>query len=625
MSLDASKKELQRLLQNNRIAEARDVCIKLCAEYPDNVEVWFFAASLHARLGELAKVIKCCKQVISLQPAHEMAHFNLAIAYRSMGDLESAAKAFQATLLLNSGMHKAQLALGQVMMQLDRRAEAIDIYKDLLSRIDRGSADIVLNANIDLSAALCEEKRFIDAEKACMEALAIQPASAEVLNNLGNALKGRGRLKRAIMAYRKAVDVQPDFVVAYSNYLFALNYPGNMENSKIFSEHRQWGARYAALPPVKHHSNVDCNSGKVLRVGYVSPDFRWHSVILFIAALIEAHHRNNVEIFCYSDVKAPDSFTDLIRRTSDHWRETGALNDHQLATVTADDKIDILVDITGHTGHNRLLTFARKPAPVQVTWLGYPNTTGLTAIDYRLTDVWADPPGTSDKLHTESLVRLPHGFLCFQPLQGSPPVSELPMRESGNITFGSFNNSAKVNDEVIRLWSRILHSLPGSRLILKSPQLSDEWLKKWYLHAFKRQGIESHRMEIHGRTITSHDHLSLYQKVDLALDPFPYNGTTTTCEALWMGVPVVVKEGDNHAGRVGVSLLTNVGLTEFIARTNEDYVRICVELAQNQERLSKLRVGMRERLQESPLLDSDSFATDIENAYRGMWESYCES
>ena len=620
---DITKQEIQRLLRINKIDKASTVCDKLCNTNPDDIEIWLLSASIHAQLGNLTRVIECCKKVITLQPDHLMAHYNLGLAFQFMGDLPAAERTFLATLRLNPDMHKARSALGYVVLQLGRAEEAVNIYGYLLNKSIQNDATTVLNANINLSLALMGTKRFTDAEQACNRALAIAPDSAHALNNLGQTLKEQGKLESAAIAHKKAVEAQPDFIVAHSNYLLDLNYLTHVDDKKIFYEHCLWERQHTLNLSTKQHSNTRHTSTKRLRVGYVSPDFRAHSVILFIAGLIEAHNRDDIETFCYSDVKSPDAYTRKIHKISDHWREISNMDNGQLSTVIEKDKIDILVDLAGHTSNNRLLAFAQKPAPIQATWLGYPNTTGLTSMDYRLTDKWADPMGISDKLCTETLVRLPNGFLCFQPLADSPPVSELPMLENGYITFGSLNNSAKINSDVIKLWIRLLKELPESRLILKSPQLSDASLKQRYLTKFESTGIDPSRIDIYGRIPSTIEHLSIYRNIDLALDPFPYNGTTTTCEALWMGVPVVSLEGHNHAGRVGVSLLTTTGLTEFLAKTDDDYVRICTGLAKDPDRLSKLRKNMRERLQETPLLDTKSFAKDIENAYQDMWLSFC--
>lgn len=354
-------------------------------------------------------------------------------------------------------------------------------------------------------------------------------------------------------------------------------------------------------------------------MGYVSPDFHAHSVAYFIEPVLARHDPAAVETYCYAEVAQPDAFTEHMKTLAAHWRGTFGRSDDEVADMIRNDAIDILIDLAGHTAHNRLAVFARRPAPVQVTYLGYPNTAGLPQMDYRLTDAAADPPG-QEVYYTESLVRLPQGFLCYAPPHESPAVGPLPAATGGCITFGSFNALPKMNNEVIALWARVLQSVPGARLILKNKSLQDAKTCERYRQHFH----PPERIELLGWLDDPADHLSIYHRVDIALDTFPYNGTTTTCEALWMGVPVITLAGERHAGRVGLSLLTQLGLTELIAKTPDEYVRLAVALAGNRERLAALRAGLRERMRRSPLCDAQSFTRDLEAAYREMWHKWCE-
>jgi predicted O-linked N-acetylglucosamine transferase (SPINDLY family) len=289
------------------------------------------------------------------------------------------------------------------------------------------------------------------------------------------------------------------------------------------------------------------------------------------------------------------------------------------------DGIDILVDLAGHTAENRLLVFARKPAPVQITWLGYPNTTGMPVMDYRLTDEIADPPGEAGHYHSETLIRLPDGFLCYSPPDDAPEVSGLPARQSVRITFGSFNNLPKINEAVIALWSRLLLQVPQSDLLLKSKQFADAHVRQRFLDLFTSHGIAAERITLQPRVPSTAGHLALYDRVDIGLDPFPYNGTTTTCEALWMGVPVITLRGDRHAGRVGASLLTRVGLKELIAESEAHYIEIGKKLARDLDGLEELRTDLRARMQASTLCDGQSFARMMENTFRLFWKTWCQN
>jgi predicted O-linked N-acetylglucosamine transferase (SPINDLY family) len=361
-----------------------------------------------------------------------------------------------------------------------------------------------------------------------------------------------------------------------------------------------------------------------LRIGYVSPDFRAHSVASFLEPVLARHDTDNFDVVCYAQVAHPDRTTERLRQLAGHWRDTCAQSDEQVANMIRQDRIDILVDLAGHTRNNRLTVFTHRPAPIQLTYLGYPNTTGLPQIDYRLTDALADPP-EADALHTERLVRLPRGFLCYSAPQDAPAVSPLPATAVGHITFGSLNNLAKVNEQVVELWARVLHAVPGAQLLLKGKALCDQATAGRFVEMFARHRIPADRLRLASWAATRAQHLTTYAQVDIALDPFPYNGTTTTCEALWMGVPVVALAGDRHAARVGVSILTHVGLREFIATTPDDYVRTAAGLAADRARLVALRASLRRRMADSPLCDGAAFTRDIEATYRAMWETWCGS
>jgi protein O-GlcNAc transferase len=370
----------------------------------------------------------------------------------------------------------------------------------------------------------------------------------------------------------------------------------------------------------------DPDPQRALRVGYVSADFRRHSVAYFLRGLVASHDRRRVRVYCYSNVERADTVTAEFQSLADEWRPVTGLPDAAVAEQVRADRIDILVDLGGHTGGNRLLVFARKPAPVQVTWLGYPNTTGLPAIDYRLTDDIADPPGEADALHTEKLVRLPGGFLCYRPGAEAAGTPAAPRDASaGPVTFGSFNTLSKVTAEVIRVWSAILGRIPGSRLLLKSEGLDEQGTRARVSGAFAAHGIAPDRIGLLPWIEGYGEHMALYSRVDVALDPFPYNGTTTTCEALWMGVPVIALRGNRHAARVGASVLYHAGLPQWIAEDEAGYIALAVAGAADPQALRASRPANAERARASALTDQVRFTHDLEGAYRGMWVAYCGS
>lgn len=372
----------------------------------------------------------------------------------------------------------------------------------------------------------------------------------------------------------------------------------------------------------RHES--DFTHTRRLRVGYVSPDFRQHSVAYFIEPVIAEHDRQRFEVYCYSDVARPDPVTERFKALADHWHDVSADSDETLARRIRGDGIDLLVDLDGHAAGNRLPVFAQKPAPVQMTYLGYPATTGLPEMDYRITDGVADPLESVDSASSEIRVRLPNGFLCYRPSDAAPPVAAAN-KDGGTITFGSFNELPKVSPEVVRSWSRILEQLPGSTLLLKAAALGDPATRTRVKRRFEAAGVSSGRIELLGRTATLEEHLALYARVDVALDTFPYNGTTTTCEALYMGVPVVTLEGAAHAGRVGASLLSVLQLTELVAASEDDYVDTAVALATDAERRVTFHATLRDRLRSSALCDSRSFVPSLEAIYLDCWSRWCES
>jgi predicted O-linked N-acetylglucosamine transferase (SPINDLY family) len=348
-------------------------------------------------------------------------------------------------------------------------------------------------------------------------------------------------------------------------------------------------------------------------------------VSYFFEPLLSAHNPEEVETYCYADVRRPDETTRRLQCLTRQWRSVTDMEDAAVRRQIAADGIDVLVELAGHTADTRLTVLAPKPAPVTVNWLGYPGTTGLPTVDFRLTDAEADPPGASDGWHTEELVRLPHGFLCYRPPTDAPPVAPAPALSRGFVTFGSFNNPKKVTSRCIELWAAILGAVPTTRLLLKGELFAEEHTRKRVEGQLARAGVALERVDFRTRTAATAEHLDAYGEVDIGLDPFPYNGTTTTCEAFWMGVPVLTLRGGHHAARVGVSLLTRIGLGELIADHPDDYVAKAVALARDRDRLQALRASMRERMRVSPLMDERDFARRFEAALRDMWRRWCQS
>jgi len=573
------------LQEQGLIKEAVENCRKALFIDPDNFETLVNLGNYLKELGRLDEAGRFYNKAISLNPDNAEAHNNLGSALTDLGYLDQAVTSFRKALAIKPGYAEAHRNLGNVFLEQGFLSEAINCYQ---------------------------------------KALALKPDLASAHNNLGNALKDRGCLSEAIACYRKALAIKPDYPLAHSNLIFTLICLPNNTRDEIYKESLQWGNKHGegflADEPVYTNTR---EPERRLRIGYLSPDFRNHSVAYFFEPVLQTHNRESVEVYCYANVIKPDYVTRRIQTAADHWLSIVGKNDAEVVEQIKKDKIDILVDLAGHSAKNRLLIFARKPAPIQVSWLGYPDTTGLRSIDYRLTDAIADPVGEADRLHSEKLVRLEHGFLCYQADESAPDVSTPPFKDRGYITFGSFNNLVKISSEVVKVWSEILRAVENSRLVLKSKQLADEETRIRYLEMFDKQGIGSDRIELFGWLPKKESHLELYNGMDIGLDPFPYNGTTTTCEALWMGVPVVTLLGDRHCGRVGASIMHHVDLPELVGDTIENYVKLAIALANDQDRLDTMRGGLRQHMHDSEIMNKQIFTRSLEKAYRQMWIKWC--
>lgn len=476
-------------------------------------------------------------------------------------------------------------------------------------------------AHTVLGAALTAQQRYGQAIPVLEQALRLKKNNPAAYVNLGNTQLELGNPAEAIACYRKAEKLGSN-PQQLSNLLMTLNYFDANDPLEIYKEHIRWDRLFAGSAPKDRLYPNSCEPGRPLHIGYVSPDLRNHPVSYFFAPLLIERDRGAFRVTCYANVVAPDQITGYLQQQADDWRSIFGMPDPQVVQQIRNDRIDILVDLAGHTAGNRLQVFAMKPAPVQVSYLGYPNTTGLAAMDYRLTDAWADPPAETDDYYSEKLVRLPQGFLCYKP-PNAPPVSPSPCTHNGYITFGSFNNLAKMTPGVIAAWIAVLQQLPESRLLLKTRAFADLGARQRYQAQFDAAGIDPARIELREPAGTIGEHLVMYGEIDIALDTFPYNGTTTTCEALWMGVPVIALAGKRHAGRVGVSLLSQIQHRDWIADSPGDYVKCAMTLARKLQAAPVARQPLRNAVASSALCDAAGFTRSAEQAYQDMWASWC--
>ncbi|MHB8453986.1 MAG: O-linked N-acetylglucosamine transferase, SPINDLY family protein [Acidiferrobacterales bacterium] len=573
------KRQALALLQGNRVAEARSFFEQIIQADRNDIESWIYLVKINAQLGQPDRVEKCCREIIRIQPQSHEAHYHLGCALMFQSKQHDAIETFQRAIQIKPDHAPTHMHLG------------------------------------NLSASLTEARQHYE------RAARLEPGFAEAHASVGAVLVSCGQVDEAITSFRHALRLKPNLHRVHSDMLFALNYSPAYDADAIFAEHAHWG-RAHALSVVSSLANTP-DPDRRLRIGYVSPDLREHSVAYFFEPLFANHSESEVETFCYAEVARPDATTRRLQSIAKHWHITCGMSDAALAERIRADHIDILIDLAGHSANSRLLTFSARPAPVQITYLGYPNATGLNTMDYRLTDDWADPPNQTERYHSEKLIRLPRGFLCYLPPSDAPAVTPPPAISNGFVTFGSFNNLPKVTPEVTYLWATLLRTVPNARLVLKNYSLADPACRERYFRLFAEYGVASDRLDFRGRHDTMTEHLGSYSGIDIALDTFPYNGTTTTCEALLMGVPVVTPAGHHHASRVGASLLNQTGLSQLVAESPETYVRIAADLAANREELAHLRASLREQMVRSALCNGRDFVRDLERTYRTLWKKWC--
>jgi protein O-GlcNAc transferase len=573
------------------------------------------AYGLHQQ-GDVSSAKKLYQQVLELDPKHSDANRLLGVIACSFGYLKEASHFLNIAIVTKPKFAQNHFILGGIYKQLFEMDKAISSYKKCITLKPE-----FIEAYNNLGLIYKSKKMFSDAISCYQNALRQQPNSAFTWSNLGNVLKETGRMDEALQALEKSFSIEPNFSAAYSNYLMALNYTFNQDLEYVFKQHTNWANYCPSSLKAKRFNFEGRDVKSKLRIGYISPDFHTHSVAYFIEPLLKAHDNENFELFGYYNNAVFDKTNARIHSYFDHWTNISDMSDQLVAEKIFEDEIDILVDLAGHSANNALPILYQKPAPIQVTWLGYPNTTGLSAVDYRVTDLLADPDG-AELVHTESLIRLNNGFLCYEGDSEVPVQKDIPYDKNGYFTFGSFNNYVKVTPEVIEVWAQILKDVPQSKLILKSSQFADKDTKGRCIKLFKKQGVSKERLNLVAMLPKPSDHMSFYGELDLALDPFPYNGTTTTFEALWMGVPTLTLSGVVHASRVGESILSRIGLESFVSYSKDEYIKLAKLKSESLDELRALRVSLRATMLSSPLCDQQDFAKQMENAYRSMWESY---
>jgi predicted O-linked N-acetylglucosamine transferase (SPINDLY family) len=570
-------------------------------------------------LGQMSDCLESCRRAVEIDPKIPEAWNNLGTTFKDLNRLREARLAFEKALALRPDYVVAINNLGNTLVE---QGEAQ--YGEAMLRRAIQINPSYAEAYSNLAHLLTRLGRLEESVQLCRRAVALKPQLGPAYSNLGTALHAQGLMDAGNEAYRIGAEMDPNNGPLHENLLGCFNHTTRWSAADSKAAHVAWASRFAEpeieIPP---HTN-DRSPEKKLRIGYVSPDLRTHSVTYFLEPILRERDRNAFDVIAFSNTQNPDQTTQRLRDMCDGWHDIRAMSDDELAALIRRERIDILIDLAGHTKGNRLPVFGRKPAPVQVTYLGYAGTSGLSRMDYRITDDVTDPPGMTDDHYTEKLIRLQAPFLCYQPPADAPEVAEPPVVKEGFIRFGSFNNAAKIGEETFGLWSRVLTQTANSRLVLKARAMEDPGARNRILDGFARHGITSDRLELIEVGQSLRDHLDAYKVIDIALDTFPYNGTTTTCEALWMGVAVVSRVGNRHVARVGLTLLKSVGLTELSAETDDAFVSTAIAMAGDSPRLSELRRSMRDRMKRSPLTDAAGFTRKFERALREAWRAHCE-
>jgi predicted O-linked N-acetylglucosamine transferase (SPINDLY family) len=610
------------LAQMSRVEEAMESTRRALSLAPGDAQAHFNLAAMLEMLERFEEAVASYRQAIAIQPQFAAAHNNLGNVLHRLGRFGEAETAYRQSLRFRPADQKTQKNLGRALHDQGRLAEAAEQYHRVIA-----AAPSDAEALTNLGTVLASERQYDQAISHYEKALSIQPDDALAMTNLGNALKETGRVGEAIEWFRKSWATAPDARTG-DCLMIALHLDPASSPQQIAQEHQRWEDAFAKPVALtrRFYSN-DRKAGRRLRIGYVSPQFGDQIVGHCILALLANHDHHCFEIFCYSDTRRPDWMTEKLRQWADVWRNVVGLSDEAITAMIARDQIDVLVDLTMHMERNRLLAFARKPSPVQVTWIGYPSTTGLHAIDYRLSDRFLDPPapdggaGPDELYYTERTLRLPNSYWCYTPLEGLPPAGDLPVVINGYTTFGCLNSFNKVSGATLELWAAVLRAVEASRLLILAPQGS---ARQRVLQQLAAHGVDPARVGFLDRQ-PRRQYMDLYHQIDIGLDTIPYNGHTTTLDSLWMGVPVVSMTGSTAVSRGGLSILSNLGLAELCASTPDRFVQIAGDLASDRPRLAELRSTLRQRMSRSPLTDGPRFARDVESCYRSMWSSWCES
>jgi protein O-GlcNAc transferase len=596
---------------------ARDSLEEVLAVQPDHVPALVDFAELSRRTGDHAQALKSVQRALALKPDMASAHNTAGLVYEAAGELEKAKRHYREAVRLDENHAEAYNNLGNVMLaSRDRNAAVASFRRALYLRPD------FFEPLYNLGNCLRDTDALDEALHCFQAAIRLRPAGIEARVNYGEALQTAGNIDEAENQFLQAMDRSGGACAqAWSNLLLCMNYNPKYSPPQLFERHCQFGRAFDGKAAGSRRADPARDPNKKLRIGYVSADFRDHPAARFLEPVLANHDVDSFDVYCYSDAARPDVVTERLKKNTGHWRDLAGIDDIKAESILRGDGIDLLIDCAGHTAGNRLPLLARKPAPVQVSYLGYPMTTGLAAMDYYLTDAILDPPQDAS-LYTEKLLYIDGCFCTYLPPDNAPGVQELPAEGNGYVTFGSLHTIARLNDRVIALWSRILKDVPTSRLRIIRTTLAGsarERLEK----EFARHGIDPQRIELL-HEIPPAGHLALYGDIDILLDTFPWSGHTTACESLWMGVPVVTLCGERHAGRMVSTVLKTIRLDEWVASSEDEYRAIAMGKAATIDALKSTRRSLRQSIATSNLCDARRFTQKLEAAYRKIWAEYCK-
>jgi len=608
-----------RYHQAGQLEQAEMIYHNILKIQPNHADALHLSGVLAYQKKDYALASTLIKKAIKMNNSVFDFHNHLGHVFKDQGKFSEASDCYSQASRLNPNVAEVHYNLGISLDKQGKLDEAVTCYKQAL-----GLNPNYANVYNSLGILFRKQTKIDDAIACYQKSVRLNPNFVEAFNNLGNLYRDRGLINESIKYYKKALEICPNYIASHSNLLYTLTYSTDYDKIAIFKEHQKFNEQHV-LPLahlIKPHNNKR-NPHKRLKIGYISADFRQHPVAYFIEPILTHHNHEKFEIYCYYNHPQIDEITEHLQQFVDKWVHCVGLSDESLAEKIRQDGIDILIDLSGHTAGNRLLVFARKPAPVQVTYLGYPNTTGLTVIDYHIIDKYIDLENVAEKFNSEQLIKMSYSYHCYNPIDKNMiNINELPAIQNNYITFGSLNNFTKLNTKTIKLWSIILNRINDSKIIIKTKSLADVETRKFLKNQFEKCRINSTRLILEDST-PAPAYLKTYHRIDIALDTYPYNGGTTTYETLWMSVPVVTLVGETQASRMGLSILSTLGLDKLIAYTPDEYVEICVELASNLDYLKELRQKMRERMLSSPLMNGKIFTHELEEHYRMMWKKWC--